>query len=178
MCVIDQIKRIQHLQDEIFTLQSNTNLIKSKSTACGLLVVAKESKLLFGNIIPNKRKLEIVPAMQNISKELKPDTYTFDNGIENIHHKEFGTPSYFCDKGSPWQKPHVEGSIGLIRRWFIPKGTNLSFITNETFQIHLSILNHKYRKSLGYKSSYEYAKETGIIKKVPRKLLKDEIAFR
>lgn len=150
----------------------------SHSTSCGLLVVAKEAKLLLGRILPNKRRLEIVSAMQTITKELKPDTYTFDNGIENVHHKEFGVPSYFCDKGSPWQKPDVGGNIGLVRRWFLPKGTNLSLVPNEIFQVQLSILNHKYRKSLGYKSAYEYAKESGIIKKVPRRLLKNWIAFR
>ena len=131
-----------------------------------------------GNIIPNKRKVEIVPAMQNITKKLKPDTYTFDNGIENVHHREFGAPSYFCDKGAPWQKPLVEGSIGLIRRWFLPKGTNLSLVSDEEFQRQLNMFNHKYRKSLGYKSAYEDAYVRGIITRIPRKLLVKRVAFR
>lgn len=165
-------KELLHAEGDLFV-----SPISSKSKACGLLVVANESKLLLGNIVPSKQKVHIVPTMQNITKNLSPDTYTFDNGIENINHREFGTQAYFCDKGSPWQKPHVEGSIGLIRRWFIPKGTNLSLVSNETFQIQLNILNHKYRKSLGYRSSYEYAYEHDIIKQIPERLLIDRIAF-
>jgi IS30 family transposase len=72
----------------------------------------------------------------------------------------------------------VEGSIGLIRRWFLPKGTDLSKIPDELFQAQLHLLNHKYRKSLGYQSAYEAALERGVILSVPRVSLKDAIAFR
>lgn len=145
---------------------------------CGLLVVIPETHLLSGSIIPDKTTATIVPAMQHITDTLPLDTCTFDNGIENIHHKEFGVDSYFCDKGSPWQKPHVESSIGLIRRWFLPKGTDLSRISNETFQSQLHLLNHKYRKSNGYLSAYELSLERGIIRSVPRVSLTEAIAFR
>ena len=145
---------------------------------CGLLVVVPEVHLLTGEIVPNKKTETIVPAMRNITSILPLDTCTFDNGVENIHHKEFGVDAYFCDKGSPWQKPHVESSIGLIRRWFLPKGTDLSHVPNETFQSQLHLLNHKYRRSLGYRSSYEASLERGIIKNVPRVSLTKAIAFR
>lgn len=72
----------------------------------------------------------------------------------------------------------MESSIGLIRRWFLPKGTNLSRISNETFQSQLHLLNHKYRKSNGYLSAYELALERGIIKRVPKVSLTKAIAFR
>ena len=145
---------------------------------CGLLVVVPETHLLSGSIIPDKMTATIVPAMRHITGTLPLDTCTFDNGIENIHHKEFGVDSYFCDKGSPWQKPHVESSIGLTRRWFLPKGTDLSQIPDEVFQSMLHLLNHKYRRSLGYRSSYEASLGRGIIKKVPRISLTKAIAFR
>ena len=152
--------------------------IKSHDKTSGLLIVVPEVHLLSGNLIPNKTKLVIVPAVQNIIDNLKPDTCTWDNGIENIHHREFGVSSYFCDRGAPWQKPHVESSIGLVRRWFIPKGTKLGTVTNETFQSQLHLLNGKYRKSLGYQSAYEVALQKGIIAKVPRLSLAKAIAFR
>ena len=151
---------------------------KSGSTACGLLVIAKETKLLNGTVLLNKKQQAIVPAVQEITRKLRPDTYTFDNGIENVPHRQFGAPAYFCDRGSPWQKPHVEGAIGLIRRWFLPKGTNLSTIPNATFQSQLHLLNSKWRRSLGYRSSYEAALEAGIIDRVPRISLAKAVAFR
>ena len=151
---------------------------KTKDTTSGLLIVIPETHLLTGRLVPNKTKSVIVSAIQNITKRLPLDTCTFDNGIENIHHREFGVDSYFCDRGAPWQKPHVESSIGLIRRWFLPKGTKLSTISEQTFQAQLHVLNSKYRKSLGYRSSYEVALEQGIITKVPRISLLKVVAFR
>jgi IS30 family transposase len=162
-----------HAEGDLFV--SPTRL---KEKTSGLLVVVPEVHLLEGAIIPNKTSAVMVPAMQAITEYLPLDTCTFDNGIENVHHAEFGVDAYFCDKGSPWQKPHVEGSIGLIRRWFLPKGTDLSKIPDELFQAQLHLLNHKYRKSLGYQSAYEAALERGVILSVPRVSLKDAIAFR
>lgn len=146
--------------------------------ASGLLIVVPEVHLLSGKLMPGRTKSVIVPAMQMITNSISLDTCTFDNGIENIHHREFGVDSYFCDSGSPWQKPYVESSIGLIRRWFLPKGTSLSMIPDETFQSQLHLLNGKYRKSLGYKSAYEVSIERGIIENAPRISLLRAIAFR
>ncbi len=144
----------------------------------GVLVVVPEAHLLSGKLVPNKTKQVIIPTMQEIIESLPLDTCTFDNGIENVHHNQFGVQAYFCDKSSPWQKPHVESSIGLIRRWFIPKGTILATIDDKTFQSQLHLLNSKYRKSLNYSSAYEVALERGIINKVPRISLSKAIAFR
>ncbi len=106
---------------------------------------------------------------------------TFQNFVlrgRETAHEQFGVPTYFCTKGSPWQKPHVENSIGLTRRWFLPKGTDLGMVPDATFQSMLGVLNHKYRKSLGYRSAYEVALARGIIKKIPP-LSKDlAVAFR
>lgn len=151
---------------------------KSGSKVCGLMVVETGSKLLSGEIIPDKRARSIVPAMRRSTETLSADTCTLDNGIENVHHRDFGVPSYFCDPGNPTQKPLVESSIGLVRRWFIPKGTNLDGVSAATYRSQLHLLNHKYRKSLGYRSAYEAALEAGIITAVPRISLSKAIAFR
>lgn len=151
---------------------------KSGSTACGLLLVEKCSKLLSGEIIANKRSVSITPAMRRAVRSVAADTCTLDNGIENVHHKDFGVDTYFCDPGTPTQKPDVESSIGLVRRWFIPKGTNLDTVPNDTYQSQLHLLNGKYRKSLGYRSAYEVALERGIIDRIPRISLSKAVAFR
>jgi IS30 family transposase len=162
-----------HAEGDLFVSPSS-----SHDKTNGLLVVITKAHLLCGNLIPNKTKSVIVPAVRNIIDNLQLDTCTWDNGIENVHHREFGVPSYFCDRGSPWQKPHVESSIGLVRRWFLPKGTQLGTVTDQTFQSQLHLLNGKYRKSLGYLSAYEVALQKGIIAKVPRISLAKAIAFR
>lgn len=162
-----------HAEGDLFVSPTS-----SHDKTSGLLVVVPEAHLLTGQLIANKTKSMVIPAVRNTLRRLNLDTCTFDNGIENVHHREFGVPSFFCDRGSPWQKPHVESSIGLIRRWFLPKGTRLSTITDDTFQSQLHLLNRKYRKSLGYRSAYEVALERGIIARVPRISLLKAIAFR
>jgi IS30 family transposase len=96
---------------------------------------------------------------------------------ENREHLKMGIATYFCDPHSPWQKPHVECNIGLIRRWFIPKKTDLRKIDDIQLQEYLHILNNKYRKSLGYRNAYEVAFEHSIIKSVPSFLSVMEVAF-
>jgi len=148
------------------------------SRPCGLFIVLPELKLFAGSIIAN-REAKTVTMMTKIHfRKLSPDTCTADNGSENVRHEETGVSTFFCDPGAPWQKPHVEGGIGLIRRWFLPKGTDLATVSDATFQSQLHLLNHKYRKSLGYQSAYEVALKRGTMNRVPRVSLKKAIAFR
>lgn len=162
-----------HGESDLFV--SPTNL---HSKTVGHLTVVPKAHLLAGQIIANKSPFTMIASMKAVQKKVSVTTWTMDNGIENQYHEQFGIPAYFCTKGSPWQKPHVESSIGLARRWFIPKGTDLEQVTDETFQSMLFTLNHKYRKSLGYRSAYEVAMECGIIKKVPKLSKQKAIAFR
>ncbi|MBI5798699.1 MAG: hypothetical protein HZB10_02100, partial [Candidatus Yonathbacteria bacterium] len=59
-----------------------------------------------------------------------------------------------------------------------PKGTDLAKVPDATFQSMLHVANHKYRKSLGYRSAYEVSMERAIIKKVPILSKRKAIAFR
>ena len=147
------------------------------SRPAGLLIVVPEAQLLIGSILPNRESVTVMDSAKKLFDQIVVDTCTVDNGIENVHHALSGISTYFCDPGSPWQKPHVEGGIGLVRRWFIPKGTDLARISDEVFQSQLHLLNHKYRKSLGYRSAYEVALERGIITRVPRLSLIRAVAF-
>ncbi len=146
--------------------------------AVGHMTVVPKAHLLTGNIMPTKSAQNMVLAMKRIQRKVRVTTWTMDNGVENIYHEQFGIPTYFCTPGSPWQKPYVECDIGLTRRWFLPKGTDLSRVPDPTFQSMLFILNHKYRKSLGYRSAYEVALECGIIKRIPQLSKQKAIAFR
>jgi IS30 family transposase len=162
-----------HAESDLFVSPT-----KLHSATVGHMTVVPETQLLLGHFLPNKSPKTMVESIHSIEAKVPITTWTLDNGIENIYHEQFGIPAYFCTKGSPWQKPHVENSIGLTRRWFLPKGTDLATVPEETFQSMLHVLNHKRRKSLGYRSAYELSLERDIIKKVPRLSRRLAVAFR
>jgi IS30 family transposase len=137
---------------------------KSRVKDSGAIVCEKKSKLIVARKIPNMKPASMTQAILDIKKEVYMKTITMDRGIENQRHEQFKVPAYFCDGSSPWQKPLVEGTIGLLRRWFWPKGTNLRKVNDEEFQKCISIINNKYRKSLHYRSALEVATEHGILK--------------
>lgn len=167
-----------HAEADLFVSSKASGSLRS-----GAIVYVPEAQLLIGTMIENKKPRVMAEAMKTINKRISVDDVTMDNGIENRDHKNFGLPAYFCDPHSPWQKPHVENGIGLIRRWFIKKKTNLDTVSENDLQTYLHILNGKWRKSLGYRSAYEVAFERGIIKetKIPvegMRINREKVAFQ
>lgn len=136
----------------------------AETTASVAVASAIREKYMWGAKVKNLKPESMKMAVQQKSVHVRMDTLTLDNGIENRRHEEFGMNTYFCDPHGPWQKPHVENNIGLLRRWFVPKGTDLSKLSEEELQKYISILNRKYRKSLKYQSAYEVAIEHDILK--------------
>ncbi len=61
---------------------------------------------------------------------------------------------YFCDAGTPTQKPKVERAIRDFRHWFL-KGTDLSIYSINYYQEVANIINSKLKKSLHWLSSKE-----------------------
>ena len=136
---------------------------KKVSKHAGTLVGWRETKLLKGNKVKSLRATHTTKVMKRIKSEYVVDAMILDQGKENVEHEKFGMPTYFCDPASPRQKPFIESSIGLLRRWFWPKGTDLSNVSDEEFQEKIEIINNKYRKTLRYKSANEVSRECGII---------------
>lgn len=155
-------KKGNHAEGDLFVSPIKTGTLRS-----GALICISETKLLAGTMLDNKKPATMAQAVKKIVSIILIDDLALDNGIENRNHEQFGINTYFADPHSPWQKPHVENNIGLLRRWFIPKKTDLKSISEQQFQSYLHILNGKFRKSLGYRNAYEVSLERGIIKKVP-----------
>ena len=153
--------------DPGFVTEGDTFLSPRKvSKTSAVLVVWRDSKLLKGDIVKSLRPIHTTRVMKRIHTENKSDVMILDQGGENREFEKFNTLSYFCDPASPRQKPLIESSIGLCRRWFWPKGTNLKLVSKEEFQNNIEILNNKYRKSLRYRSANEVSREYGILKQL------------
>lgn len=92
-------------------------------------------------------------------------TITFDNGKENATHQELAKrlncQTYFCHAYHSWEKGTVENTLGLVRE-YLPKGSDLSHVTQGELSWIANELNHRPRKKLDFYTPAEvFEKETG-----------------
>lgn len=87
---------------------------------------------------------------------------TYDRGSEMARHheltKRLDMPVYFCDPYSPWQRGTNENTNGLIRQ-YLPKGTDLSQVTQQQLSEIEFKLNNRPRKVLGFRTPLEVFNE-------------------
>lgn len=83
---------------------------------------------------------------------------TTDNDLLFVNHKqleiEWGILIYFCDAHSPWQKGSIENANKEIRH-DIPKGSDISKISDYKIKKLEIKLNNKFMKCLRYRSPHE-----------------------
>lgn len=157
-----------HYEADTFVSGRNTGGKAAVAVAIETKVDYLEMRKLKG-----MRSRGFAAAIRNMRRIVIMKSATLDNGIENRDHGDIGTDTYFCDPYSSWQKPHVENVIRLVRR-FIPKGSDLSKISETKIARVARILNHKPRKSLGYKTPYEAMVEQNLFTKI----IREKIALR
>lgn len=91
-------------------------------------------------------------------------TMTFDNGLENTEHRRLYALrmlTYFCAAYHSWEKGTVENTIGLVRQ-YLPKGGDLTTVTQQDLMTISQALNDRPRKRLGYRTPNEVLlKEAG-----------------
>ena len=144
-----------HLEGDLF--------VSSHNTVSVAVLVEPESQYVWAVKIPNRKPSTMVSHINEILKDIQIDSITWDRGIENKYHEQLQVPSYFCDPHAPWQKPHVENNIGLLRKWFVPKRTNLDCMKQTDLDRYVCIVNEKWRVSRGGRSARELIMESGIL---------------
>ncbi len=85
-------------------------------------------------------------------------TITSDNGREFARHQEIAAQLkadfYFAHPYSSWERGLNENTNGLVRQYF-PKKSDFSKITDKQIRKVVERLNHRPRKTLGYKTPHE-----------------------
>jgi IS30 family transposase len=80
---------------------------------------------------------------------------TWDRSKEKADHKSFTIATnvqvYFCDPRSPWQRGSNENTNGLLRQ-YLPRGTDLSRLSQAYLDSIALRLNQRPRKTLGFEA--------------------------
>jgi len=138
---------------------------KNHGSAVGTLVERK-SRYVFlahlNNQTAEETRLSFTRKLADVPSELR-QSLTYDQGKEMSQHKllsaDLDMSVYFCDPHSPWQKGAIENINGLIRQ-FLPKGSDLSDVSQNDLDEISHLLNTRPRKALDFQTPREvYMKE-------------------
>jgi len=88
----------------------------------------------------------------------KRRSLTLDNGREFARplelEKKLQMPIYFAHPYHSWERGTNENTNGLLRQ-YLPKGTDLTQVTDAQLRVHVRQLNHRPRKCLGFQTAFE-----------------------
>jgi len=139
----------------------------------GDLIIGKGNKSQVGTLVERSTRLVLLlkladgsaatvrealcKKMKKLPKQLRK-TLTWDQGKEMAEHKAFSVATdvqvYFCDPRSPWQRGSNENTNGLLRQ-YMPKGTDLSDLTEDELEIIEDSLNGRPRQTLNWMTPSE-----------------------
>ena len=122
-------------------------------------IVDRASAFVKISIPTTKRAEDIQKETLRLLSPFKEITYTItsDNGLFANHKAISNTLEceyYFCHPYSSWERGLNEYTNGLIRQYF-RKGSSFENITSERIQEVEDKLNHRPRKTLGWRTPYE-----------------------
>jgi len=139
------------------------SLISRKSPVALNSLTERKSRLLLLTKLKRKGSEEtknaIIRRLYTLPASMRR-TLTLDNGTENAQHEEItaeiGIKCYFAHPYASWQRGTNEHINGLVR-WYLPKGTDFSKISDEQIAQIESLINNRPRKCLGFKTPLEFA---------------------
>jgi IS30 family transposase len=124
-----------------------------------LTLADRKSKFLYAMLAGSRDSGDVPEAFKRALGETLVNSITLDNGSGFSRHREISArhnaPVYFAGPRSPWQRGPNENMNGLIR-FFFPKGTDFSKVTEEELQRVVSLINNRPRKCLGWLSQIEF----------------------
>jgi len=128
----------------------------------GVVATLVERKTQYTVMAKSKTK-RAKPVRQSIEQVLVPYreqvyTITYDNGLEFAEHQKMAQTLsanvYFAHPYSSWERGLNENTNGLIRQ-YLPKSRPLNNVTEKELKHIMDQLNHRPRKTLGFKTPHE-----------------------
>lgn len=129
---------------------------------CGVVATVVERKTKYTVLTAPKTK-HAKRVRKSIERALAPHTnrvhtITYDNGLEFAQHQQMANTLsakiYFANPYASWERGLNENTNGLIRQ-YLPKSKPLDQVTDKQLKIIMDRLNHRPRKTLGYKTPHE-----------------------
>ena len=130
-----------------------------------LTIVERKSRKALYVLLKNKTQQEVIAALKRLQWRVGGDftqvfkTITADNGSEFLDFEGMKLAAgcdevYYAHPYSSWERGSNENGNKLLRR-FIPKGTDLSLITESQLQGYEDWVNNYPRRLLNYKTANE-----------------------
>ena len=164
--MVNIAQRPAEVEDRVIPGHWEGDLIKGTGnrSSVGTLVERTTGLLLLARM--TDATTETVTASFAETLKRVPDTLrktlTYDQGKEMSWHKQFklatGVRVYFCAPHSPWQRGSNENTNGLLRQ-YMPKGMDLSDLTQAQLNDIAHSLNCRPRKRFGFRSPTEMFSE-------------------
>ncbi len=134
--------------------------VHGRGKACVVTVVERKTGLLRMGPIHRATKEQTLDRTVKLlwAERQRVKTITADNGTEFHNYRELesilDTRVYFATPHHAWERGTNENTNGLIRQ-YLPKGTNLSHITQQQCDRIAEQLNNRPRLRLGFKTPNE-----------------------
>jgi IS30 family transposase len=156
---IEQRPTIVEEKTRVGDFEADTIIGKGRQ---GAIVTIVERKSMYVKLSLPVRKKALIVANEMIRLlgryKKHVHTITTDNGLEFAKHqtiaKKLKCDYYFCHPYSSWERGLNENINGLIRQ-YIPKGSSFEHLTAKDIKRIENRLNHRPRKSLGWRTPYE-----------------------
>lgn len=138
----------------------------------GDTLIGKDHRGVVATLVERKTKFTVLAAPKNKQAQLvrksierallahknRVLTITYDNGWEFAEHqtmaKTLSADIYFANPYASWERGLNENTNGLIRQ-YLPKFKRLDNITEKELKVIMDRLNHRPRKTLGFKTPHE-----------------------
>ena len=150
--IVDQKKRIGDWEGDTIIGKGHKGAIVS-------LVERKSIYTLLGKVERKKAALVADTEIRLLSPfKDKVHTITKDNGLEFCDHarvaKEIEAETFFANPYASWERGLNENTNGLVRQ-YIPKSRYFDTVTDDEIDFIMHRLNHRPRKTLGYRTPHE-----------------------